>query len=201
VDGGCPENWNFDLVAPLGPLTEVTHEWEVDPGYGAVAGILNRDPDGDGTPLSPLGHANRTLFNPFGYAHVLDEGYGVPAGHSYARIMVAHVLDRFFGQYLHDVAAETAPARTALRGAYPNPFNPSTRVDFSLGEAGHASLRVYDLAGRRVRTLVDAELEAGAHEFEWDGRDDAGRRLPSGVYFVRLEACEFGRSHKLVMVQ
>ncbi len=201
VDGGCPYVDNFDLVAPLGPLTEITHEWEVDPGYGAVAGILNRDPDGDGTALSPLGHANRTLFNPFGYAHVLDEGYGIPAGRDYARYMVRHVLMELFGQYLYDVAADLAPEVTAFHGVYPNPFNPSTTIRFSLAEPGPATLRVYDLTGRRLRTLLDGPQEAGTREIHWQGRDDRGRRLPSGVYFIRLETGDFRVSHKVVMVQ
>ena len=201
ADAGCPDYGRFDLVAPTGPHTEVTHEWEVDPGSGAVAGILNRDPDGDGSVLSPLGHANRTLFNPFGYARLLDEGYGIPVGRLYVRYMVRHVLQAFFGQYLPNVDADLTPEVTALHGAYPNPFNPSTTIRFSLAEPGPATLRIYDLSGRRVRTLLDEHRAAGHHDLEWNGRDDSGRRLASGVYFYRLEAGDFRAADKLVMVQ
>ena len=201
LDGGCPSIENFDLVTPLGPFTEVTHEWEVDPGYGAVAGILNRDPDGDGTALSSTGHANRTLFNPFGYEHLLDEGYAVPAGRLYVRYMVKHVLEAFFGQNLYDVAADPVPTLTALNGAYPNPFNPSTRVDFSLASPGRVKLTIFDVAGRRVRTLLDERREAGHHEVEWQGRNDRGRALASGVYFLRFESEGATEREKLLLLK
>lgn len=68
----------------------------------------------------------------------------------------------------------------------PNPFNPSTRVRFELKEAGPARVAIFDLAGRRVRTLVQADLAAGPHERVWDGRDESGRAVPSGAYYARL---------------
>lgn len=82
------------------------------------------------------------------------------------------------------------PARPsfALAPNHPNPFNPSTRLEYSLPAAGRVRLAVYDVAGRLVRTLVDAELPGGAHAAAWDGTDDHGRAAPSGTYFARLEA-------------
>ncbi len=202
LDGGCPSIENIDLVAPLGPFTEVTHIWKIDPGYGAVAGILNRDPDGDGTPLSPLGHENPTLFNPFSYTMVLDEGYGLPAGVDYARRMVGHILNAFFNQPLNDVVGvNPPPAATVLHGAYPNPFNPSTTIRFSLAEAGQVELRIYDLSGRRVRTLVNGRIDAGAHELEWQGRGDGGQSLASGVYFLQFQAGETTGTGKLILLK
>ena len=94
-----------------------------------------------------------------------------------------------------------APAATALRGAYPNPFNPSTAIAYSMAEAGRASLSVYDLAGHRVVTLLDGPAEAGAQQLRWDGRDDAGRRLASGVYLVRFEAGGVREEEKLILIK
>lgn len=76
-----------------------------------------------------------------------------------------------------------------LRGNVPNPFNPSTAVFFSLDRDGHARLDIYDVRGRQVRTLVDAQLTAGSYDgaYRWDGRDDQGRSVTSGTYFQRLE--------------
>jgi hypothetical protein len=68
----------------------------------------------------------------------------------------------------------------------PNPSNPSATLFFDLWEAGRARLVIYDARGRLVRTLLDAELPARAHEIVWDGRDDRGVQLSSGVYFARL---------------
>jgi flagellar hook assembly protein FlgD len=69
---------------------------------------------------------------------------------------------------------------------YPNPFNPATTVTFALPEAGRARLAVYDLRGRLVRTLADESFSVGPQQVPWDGRDDQGNPLASGVYFGKL---------------
>ncbi len=78
------------------------------------------------------------------------------------------------------------PGATPL-AARPNPFNPRTMLRFILAAPGPARLSLHDLGGRRLRVLVDADLPAGDHQIVWDGRDGAGRPLPSGVYMARLE--------------
>ncbi len=83
----------------------------------------------------------------------------------------------------------------------PNPFNPVTKLRFDLPEAGSARLTVHDLEGRLVRVLNDAALPAGRHAYVWDGRDDAGRAMPSGLYFVRLESPSGDRSRKILMAK
>jgi flagellar hook assembly protein FlgD len=80
------------------------------------------------------------------------------------------------------------PAHTALRLAFPNPFDRSTTVVFALAQTGPASVRVFDVAGRNVRTLVSGVQPAGERVLAWDGRDDQGGRLGAGVYMLRLEA-------------
>ncbi|MBK9303993.1 MAG: hypothetical protein IPM94_08925 [bacterium] len=81
------------------------------------------------------------------------------------------------------------PAAFALRGAAPNPFNPSTTFSFDVpAGGGDVRLDVLDARGRIVRTLVAERRGEGRHEAVWNGRDGAGRRLPSGVYFARLRA-------------
>ena len=79
------------------------------------------------------------------------------------------------------------PAATVLHPVFPNPFNPVTNIRIELQGASHARLTVFDLAGRHVRTLVNAMLPAGVHEQQWNGRDDAGQLVPSGAYYVRLD--------------
>jgi len=68
--------------------------------------------------------------------------------------------------------------------AVPNPFNPATTIRFEMADPGRARVHVYDVAGRRVRTLVDGEFAAGVHETRWDGRSGAGSPVSSGVYYV-----------------
>jgi hypothetical protein len=78
--------------------------------------------------------------------------------------------------------------RFALHPPTPNPFNPSTLIAFEMRRAGRATLRVFDLAGRLVTTLIDGRRDAGRHEIRWDGTDAAGRSVSSGVYIYRFEA-------------
>lgn len=72
--------------------------------------------------------------------------------------------------------------------AFPNPFNPMTTIRFDIPVGGRVRLEVYDVAGRVIRTLLDAALPAGSHEAVWDGKDKAGRAMASGSYFARLSA-------------
>jgi hypothetical protein len=101
-----------------------------------------------------------------------------------------------------DVPTAARPgAVTALGTNYPNPFNPRTTIAFSLARRGVVSLAVYDVAGRRVRTLVDGSRDAGPHTVAWDGRNDAGVSVASGVYFCKLVAGEFSDTRKLVLLK
>lgn len=83
---------------------------------------------------------------------------------------------------------EARPAAATLGPGTPNPFHAATRLSFALPVAGPVTLEIFDVAGRRVRTLLEAVRPAGAQAAEWDGRDDDGRRVPAGVYLSRLRA-------------
>jgi hypothetical protein len=83
----------------------------------------------------------------------------------------------------------------------PNPFNPRTRISFELGETQRASLVVFDVRGRRVRTLLSKRLEAGPHWRDWDGTDDGGRRVASGVYLVRLSTRTACATQRMLLLQ
>jgi len=85
-------------------------------------------------------------------------------------------------------AADDVPSQVALGGNYPNPFNPITTISFSLDRNGPVTLRVYDVRGQLVRTLVDDVRTSGAHSIDWNGRDERGRTAEAGVYLYRLEA-------------
>jgi flagellar hook assembly protein FlgD len=80
------------------------------------------------------------------------------------------------------------PARegTIRLDSKPNPFNPLTTIAFSLPASAHASLRIYDISGRLVRSLLDEVRPSGVTEVDWNGADNAGQGVASGTYFVRL---------------
>ena len=80
---------------------------------------------------------------------------------------------------------DTPSPMAARLSNHPNPFNPRTTLKFEMARAGRVELGVYDLQGRRVRVLVSDILPAGHHEVMWDGLDNQGRILSSGLYFAR----------------
>ncbi len=93
------------------------------------------------------------------------------------------------------------PKPTMLFQNYPNPFNPNTSIAFHLATCGRITLAIYDMRGARVRMLVDAALAAGRHVETWDGRNDAGKRVSSGVYSCRLQAGKEQITKKLVLLR
>ena len=97
--------------------------------------------------------------------------------------------------------AGKTPSRTELFANQPNPFNPSTTIRYSLEAAVAVRLLVYDTTGRRVRSLVDGSESAGEHSIAFDGRDDRGHSLASGVYFYRLEAGSVVKTRKMVLLK
>ncbi len=101
-------------------------------------------------------------------------------------------------------AIDRAPRSAGVRIEQnaPNPFNPRTKIDFFVPQqAGTLRLDVYDLAGRRVRVLVDALLPAGDHAVVWDGNDDAGRAQPSGIYTCRIAAGGDQQSRRMLLLK
>ena len=93
------------------------------------------------------------------------------------------------------------PADVTLRGNFPNPFNPQTVIHYALPSAGPVRLRLYDVQGRLVRTLVDGVQASGPQEVTWDGRDRSGRPMASGTYFARLEQGVQHQVKSLVLVR
>ena len=89
----------------------------------------------------------------------------------------------------------------SLEPCRPNPFNPETRITYRMAEPGLASLRIYDVAGRLVTTLVEEKQSAGEHEVVWDGQNGAGKAVGSGIYLMRLELPGFTRVRQMVLLR
>ena len=88
-----------------------------------------------------------------------------------------------------------------LEQNFPNPFNPSTTIEFGLREKGHVSLAIYDVAGHLVRILIDEERDAGAYKASWDGKNNIGSAIASGIYFYRLIVGDFVQTRKMVLLR
>jgi hypothetical protein len=93
------------------------------------------------------------------------------------------------------------PTVTALAQNYPNPFNPLSDIEFSVARSGRVTLRIYDIAGRPVRTLVDNWREPGRYKAVWDGRDEGGELAAPGVYFYKFEAPGCTSAKKIVILR
>jgi len=93
------------------------------------------------------------------------------------------------------------PSVYGLSQNYPNTFNPQTQISFQLPQAGHVSLKIYNIRGELVRTLVNEAKEAGYHSVIWDGRNQNGEEVASGVYFYRMVTDDFTATKKMIMLK
>ena len=99
------------------------------------------------------------------------------------------------------ITARTTPITFALHAAYPNPFNLETQIRFDLSEACHVSLKIYNIRGQLVRALLDASLPAGRYTVQWDGTNESGTIVASGVYFCSMATRNFFSTKKMVMMK
>lgn len=93
------------------------------------------------------------------------------------------------------------PTAFALSQNYPNPFNPTTTIKFSLPEASFVSLKIFDILGREVKTLVSQEMTAGSHIVNWNGDNEAGGKLSSGTYIYSISAGKFNQAKKMTLLK
>ncbi len=98
-------------------------------------------------------------------------------------------------------AGNILPLVTELEGNYPNPFNPTTTINFSLKTAEKTLLEVYNIRGEKVRTLVDGELQADYHSIVWNGKDNSGKKSASGVYFYKMKAGSYQQTKKMILMK
>jgi len=191
ISGGCPILSRFDVLDLVGPgMPGISY-----PEYGGdqyYAGVYS-------TVINSLGSEVCAQWYGFSFMRIRNFMNGPPARTSFLNYAWRHI---FYGpNFGVDTTADEIPAVTALAGVYPNPFNPVTRVVFSLKKKGHVSLRVYDVSGRLVRVLADEVREAGSYEVVWDGTNDGGRKTVSGIYFCRMEAGDYERTLKMVLLR
>jgi len=93
------------------------------------------------------------------------------------------------------------PHRTELHANYPNPFNPSTKITFSIKERDRVQIDVYNVLGQKVKTLLNDEKEPGLHSVVWYGKDDSGRNVASGIYFYRMTTSDYNRTNKMIFLK
>jgi len=92
-------------------------------------------------------------------------------------------------------------AITELGSNYPNPFNPTTNISFSLKEAGKVSLDVYNAKGQKIRTLLNSEMAAANHVVTWNGDDNSGKKVSSGIYFYKMHTAKYTETKKMLLMK
>jgi len=108
--------------------------------------------------------------------------------------------------YVQDITAikrvDPIPSQYALDQNYPNPFNPTTVITFGLPKETNVTLEVYNILGMQVRTLIAGNrMNAGKYSVDWDGKDNSGMSVPSGVYLYRIQTDKFNAAKKMVLMK
>jgi len=99
------------------------------------------------------------------------------------------------------IPSSTMPVEFVLQQNYPNPFNPTTEITYAIPEKTHVSLTVYNTVGQLIKRLMDGEQIAGSYRAVWDGTDEQGTTVPSGVYFYRLQTASFAKTMKMTLMK
>jgi len=100
-----------------------------------------------------------------------------------------------------EIQSDNLPAEFGLSQNFPNPFNPATNIRFALPRLSNVTLDIYNIEGRRVKRLVDGQYSAGVYNVTWDGQNEQGNDVATGVYFYRLEAGEYVASKKMLLLK
>ena len=202
LNGGCPVVRNYDAIDPNGTAVR-THRYR-NPTNAALGGgaiVMNRNDSG----------AYNTIQQTHPWFDIRDNA-GLPAAAQPELTLLGQILAAALPapclrspNPATDVDPEDeldTPRQTALHQNVPNPFNPVTEIRFDLAQSGRVQLRIYDVAGRLVRTLLDKDLSAGRnHTVVWNGLDDQNRSVASGVYFYRLDAADKLLTKKMVVMK
>lgn len=93
------------------------------------------------------------------------------------------------------------PYQYSLEQNYPNPFNPSTTIEYSLKKRSDVTIIVYNILGQEVNSLISQNQAAGSHSVTWDGDNESGKEVASGIYFYRIRAGEFDQVRKMILLK
>ena len=94
---------------------------------------------------------------------------------------------------------ENMPTSFSLYQNFPNPFNPQTTIQFSIPNQSNVALEIYDIAGKKVKTLINERLDTGFYTINWDGKNEYGENVSSGIYFYILKAGNFKETRKMLL--
>ena len=97
--------------------------------------------------------------------------------------------------------ADILPSEFALHQNYPNPFNPTTKIRYDLPEESYVSINIYDLMGRRIKSLINMHQDPGYRLIHWDATNDFGQPVSAGMYIYRIQAGQFRQTRKMGLLK
>jgi len=112
---------------------------------------------------------------------------------------IRSMIDNLIGASAID--NQESPKKFALHQNYPNPFNPSTVISFEIESIQKVSLKVYDIQGRLIRSLLNNTMYVGKHEISWDGHNNQGESVSAGVYYYTLQTASFSQTKKMILIR
>ena len=145
-----------------------------------------------------MGYTVRTMWFGFSFMYVRDVIAEAPIIRNH---LLSDIIRWFENETEEDITGSKTTPVYALEQNYPNPFNPVTTVEFSIKKKCHVTLKVYDVSGRLVKVLIDSVCEAGTYSRTWDGTNEQGKKVASGVYFYRMETGEYSNTKKMVLLR
>jgi len=188
--GGCPIINAFDVLEETGPGEYAL----IYPAFNSMpyyAGIYSDQLNSASQPM-------RTVWVGHSFMYIRDAVEGTLARNQF----LAKTFEFFENGVNVDITDTELLKAYSLAQNFPNPFNPSTRIQFGLPKKGHVSLKIYNVAGQLVKTMQDGVMDAGHHELTWDGSNNLGKSVASGVYFYRINAgSDYENVRKMVLLR
>jgi hypothetical protein len=196
ADGGCISINHFDVL----DKTAGGEYCLQFPDYNGAryAGIYTSDSNAYDQPM-------KTLWTGFGFWYIRGDGYPPVPGDPdpIARNFLMASAIEFLGNDARDdiTDVEVTPIATKLWQNYPNPFNPVTEIGYSVRDKGLVTIKIYNVAGKLVKTLLNEVKDAGSHKVKWYGKNNRGSNVASGVYFYKMETKGFTNTKKMVLLR
>jgi hypothetical protein len=189
VFGGCPTINDFDALEPVnGGVAALAYpDYGGSPYYAAIQSDTTNS----------TGHTAKVMSFGFSFMYIRDTDVHSPI----VRNEILHDFWLWSGIAGSDITEDDIPKAYELAQNFPNPFNPVTTIRFDIRKKGHVRLRIYNVAGQLVKTLVDDVMDPGSYTSEWTGVNNAGAEVASGVYFYRLEAAGYENVKKMVLLR
>ena len=114
-------------------------------------------------------------------------------------VLLQRMTDYATGIYDHDKTIQSSPEQLSLYANYPNPFNSSTRIEYDLPQTSRVSIKIFNMQGQLVHTLVNQTKASGHHSAIWDGRSDKGNIVSSGIYIYQIQINNQIKNRKLLL--